>query len=177
MAQGSQFDHTADISGNIRCIVYAASKDPCLCSCCRIRLRCPEGNSLRILYSCLNSYMFPVFLWITSIKNNIIFIIILFYQSINISFACILYIFCNFVNRICIYFPAKFDLLYSIYFSAAAFTKAPKSFLLSSCSGLKNSGCHCTAHTNFFSGIQTASTSPSVALAITERPGASFFTA
>ena len=62
------------------------------------------------LDSCLDCYMLLKFLRVTSIQNHVIFIIIFFYQNINISLAYVLYIFCDLVNRISIDLPSEFHL-------------------------------------------------------------------
>ena len=54
---------------------------------------------------CLDCYMLLKFLRVTSIQNHIVFIIIFFYQNINISLAYILNIFCDLINRISIDLP------------------------------------------------------------------------
>ena len=59
---------------------------------------------------CLDCYVFLKFFRVTSIQNHVIFIIIFFYQNINISLAYVLYIFCDLVNRISIDLPSKFHL-------------------------------------------------------------------
>ena len=59
---------------------------------------------------CLDCYMLLKFLRVTSIQNHIVFIIIFFYQNINISLAYILNIFCDLVNRISIDLPSEFHL-------------------------------------------------------------------
>ena len=59
---------------------------------------------------CLDCYMLLKFLRVTSIQNHVIFIIIFFYQNINISLAYILNIFCDLVNRISIDLPSEFHL-------------------------------------------------------------------
>ena len=59
---------------------------------------------------CLDCYMLLKFLRVTSIQNHVIFIIIFFYQNINISLAYILNIFCDLINRISIDLPSEFHL-------------------------------------------------------------------
>ena len=65
---------------------------------------------------CLHCYMTFEFFRVSALKKNVIFIIIFFYQNINITLLNIVHIFAYFVHRISVHFPAKFDL--SLYLVA-----------------------------------------------------------
>ena len=62
------------------------------------------------LDSCLYCYMTFEFFRISTLQNNVIFIIIFFHKSVNISLGNSTYIFCDLVYRIGVNLPAKFDL-------------------------------------------------------------------
>ena len=62
------------------------------------------------LNSCLYCYMTFEFFRVSSLRKNVIFIIIFFHKSVNISLGNSVHIFCDFIYRIGINFPAKFNL-------------------------------------------------------------------
>ena len=60
--------------------------------------------------------MLPKFLFIPSLKKDFIFIVIFFYQCIDIPSGNLSHCFCDLIHRISIYFPAELDL--GFYFIA-----------------------------------------------------------
>ena len=59
---------------------------------------------------CLYRYMSAELCLVSALKQDLIFVIVLFYQSINIRLADRCNCLCDLIDRICIYFPAEFDL-------------------------------------------------------------------
>ena len=54
--------------------------------------------------------MLSEFCCVSSFQKNFVFVIIFFYQSICITLGYFFHRFCDFIHRISIYFPAKFNL-------------------------------------------------------------------
>ena len=59
---------------------------------------------------CLYCYMPAELCLVSALKQDLIFVIVLFYQGVDISLADCCNCLCDLIDRICVYFPAEFDL-------------------------------------------------------------------